>query len=493
MAKLKVLFASPEVVPFAKTGGLADVSGKLPKVIADYGHDVKVFLPRYSSISPLLLKGLIEGPSIDVQDGTSSSVARLVRLPDSDRPFETVFIDYPRYFDRSELYVDPETGLDYVDNARRFAFFSRSILESVKALDWRPDVIHANDWQSALIPAYLKTVYRNDSFFNSIRMVFTIHNMGYQGIFAKEDYSLLNLSEDLFYPTGPFEFWDRVNLMKSAIYYADIISTVSERYAVEIQSSEEYGYGLENVLRERSQDLYGIVNGVDYEVWSPSIDRLIPYRYNSSNLAGKRKNKVELVHSLDLPFRDNALLIGMITRLADQKGLDIFALAADRILALNLQMIILGTGDKVYHELLSDLAENYPRKLKVVLAYDNDLAHLIEAGADAFLMPSRYEPCGLNQMYSLKYGTVPIVRETGGLADTVDDVVAATGTGTGFVFKEYDPEALLEAVKRAVEMFRQKRLWKKIVKAGMAKDYSWAASAAKYVDLYHTALNKERN
>jgi starch synthase len=490
MEKLKVIFASPEAVPFVKTGGLADVAGMLPRVLAESGHIIKVVLPHYSLIPPDQQKRIKLDFALDIKSGGKTIPLKLGRLSTELENLEFLFVGNDDYFDRPSLYVDPRTGLDYVDNDLRFIFFCRGVLETLKKLEWKPDIIHANDWQTALLPTYLATLYKNDPFFADTRSVYTIHNLAYQGTFPGKYFERLGLDKKLFYPTGPFEFWGKVNFMKSAINYATVINTVSERYAVEIQSSEEYGCGLEGVLRSRNKDLFGIVNGVDYDEWSPAKDKYIPYTYRPSNLAGKKKDKIELINRLGMPFRESVPLIGIITRLADQKGLDLIAVAANDIFALDIQMVILGTGDKKYHDLLKKLEAKYPDKLKALLTYDNEMAHWIEAGADIFLMPSRYEPCGLNQLYSLKYGTPPVVRETGGLADTITDIDGNTGAGTGFVFEEYDPEEMLAAIKRAVALYGNKGLWRKVVKEGMKQDFSWNASAAKYVDLYHQALKK---
>jgi starch synthase len=490
MESLKVLFASPEVVPFVKTGGLADVSGMLPKKLAAMGHTVKVALPDYATISQKESEAAREDIAFDIPDDGVSRQIRVRRMDGQSPQLEYLFLGCNHCFDRRSLYVDPETGLDYPDNHGRFSFFCRGLLETIKKLDWMPDIIHANDWQTALLPTYLATVYKNDPFFAKTRTVYTIHNLAYQGVFPPESFSSLGLPVELFRPLGPLEFWGKVNFMKSAVVLATVISTVSERYAAEIQSSDEYGYGLEGVLRARNQDLFGIINGVDYSVWSPSRDKLIPSKFSPSNLSGKKKDKVELVNRLGLPVREQTPLIGMITRLADQKGLDLIAAAADDLFQLDLQMIVLGTGDKKYHELLMRLEKTYPDKLKVLLTFDDQMAHWIEAGADMFLMPSRYEPCGLNQLYSLKYGTLPIVRATGGLADTVENINPQTGTGTGFVFERYDPEDMLDAIRRGISLFSRKRIWGKIMKAAMSRDYSWDASAKKYVELYTKALAK---
>jgi starch synthase len=492
MEKLKILFASPEVVPFIKTGGLADVAGMLPRVLAEAGHEVKVALPQYSNIPVEKLSHLVSDVSLKIKIKNENQPLTLGRMPGNKANLEYLFIGNDHYFDRRALYVDPDTGLDYSDNAQRFAFFCRGILESLKIMRWSPDIIHANDWQSAMLPTYLSNIYQDDPFFKPARTIFTIHNLAYQGIFPPESFSNLGLDKNLFQPLSPLEFWGKVNFMKAAISYADLINTVSEQYAIEIQSSEEYGCGLEGVLRSRNEDLFGIINGVDYEEWSPAMDKYIPYKYSLSNMSGKKKTKIELINRLKLPQRETVPLIGIISRLADQKGFDLIALIAEDIFKLDIQMVVLGTGDKRYHDLFRKLEVTYPDKLKALLTYDNSMAHWIEAGADMFLMPSRYEPCGLNQLYSLRYGTPPIVRATGGLADTIDDVDEQPGTGTGFVFKKYDPEEMLTAIKRAVAMYSKKRAWRKIMKEGMKKDFSWAASARKYVDLYQRALSGQK-
>jgi len=388
--------------------------------------------------------------------------------------------------------MDKATGFDYVDNDERFILFAQGTLEVLKALDWQPDIIHANDWQSALIPAYLKTLYAGDPFFSGTATVFSIHNIAYQGNFPKDSFAKTGVAKDLFYPTSPFEFWGNVNFLKVGISYADVLSTVSERYAVEIQSSSEFGFGLEGVLRTRNPDLYGIVNGIDYEEWSPEKDKFLPYHYSREDFSGKEKNKRALLEKSNLPkTSENVPLIGIISRLADQKGFDILTEASDKLLSLDLQMVILGTGEEKYHKLFKQMAKKHPQKISVNLRFDNTLAHLIEGGADMFLMPSRYEPCGLNQLYSLKYGTVPIVRETGGLADTIQDYNPDTGEGTGFVFKNYDSDELLEVVKRALQVYQSKEVWTKLMKNGMQKDFSWQASARKYEELYQKALQKQ--
>jgi starch synthase len=491
--KLKILIVTPEAIPFAKTGGLADVTGSLSGALSKLGHQVKVILPKYKMVDEStfnLQEVNIDSLPIPVGEKKEGIKLKNCRLPDSK--VEYLFVANDKYYWRDELYKDKTTGFDYRDNDERFILFDRGVLEVLKALNWQPDIIHANDWQSALIPAYLKTLYAGDPFFAGTDTVFTIHNLAYQGNFPKDSFAKIGVSKDLFYPTSPFEFWGNVNFLKVGISYADLVSTVSERYAVEIQSSSEFGFGLEGVLRDRNADLYGIVNGVDYQEWSPEKDKFIPYRYSREDFSGKRKNKRALLEKCNLSSpRENVPLIGIISRLADQKGFDLLAEISEKLLALDLQMVILGTGDEKYHELFKKMAKEYPKKISVNLRFDNPLAHLIEAGSDMFLMPSRYEPCGLNQLYSLKYGTVPIVRETGGLADTIQDYNPNTGEGTGFVFKDYDSDELLDAIKRALQVYQEKEAWTKLMKSGMQKDFSWEASAKKYEDLYQKALSKQ--
>jgi starch synthase len=498
-SKLKILIATPEAVPFAKTGGLADVTGSLPKALSSLGHQVKVILPKYKMVDKRLPDGTsayhfeeVEANLPDIPIGQEKQKIRLNRCQLPDFEIEFLFVVNDKYYDRDELYRDRTTGFDYTDNAERFILFARGTLEVLKTLAWQPDIIHANDWQSALIPAYLRTLYAGDPFFAGTSTVLSVHNIAYQGNFPKDTFAKMGLAKDLFYPTSPFEFWGNVNFLKVGASYADVLSTVSERYAVEIQSSSEFGFGLEGVLRTRNPDLYGIVNGIDYQEWSPEKDKFIPYRYSKENLSGKNKNKETLLEKCSLPkTRKNVPLIGIVSRLADQKGFDILAEISDELLSLDLQMVILGTGEERYHKLFKQMAKKYPRKISVNLLFDNALAHLIEAGSDMFLMPSRYEPCGLNQLYSLKYGTVPIVRETGGLADTIQDYRPKSGEGTGFVFKNYDSAELLEAVRRALQVYQDKDVWARLMKNGMQKDFSWQASARKYEELYQKALEKQ--
>ncbi len=485
---MKILLASSEMVPFAKSGGLGDVLGALPKALTKLGHDLKIFLPNYSTIDKSGLKiqkivGNIHVPVGNVNEILYLEKAKIPKIG------EIYFIGNDKFFDRPSLYLDPETGEDYEDNDQRFIFFSRAILESLKVIEWQPDIINAHDWQSGLLPVYLKTLYKDDEFFNKTKSVLTIHNLAYQGTFEAEKFENLALPKNLFYSTSPLEFYGKVNFLKGAIEYSDKITTVSKTYAEEIQTTSELGCGLEGVLSQRKDDLLGILNGVDYHVWSPSRDKKIPFNYYRANLTGKRENKVELLNQSNLPVRDNAPLIGIISRLVDQKGFDLIAEVTDKIFSLDIQMIVLGTGEEKYHKLFKELEGKYPDKIKVYLEFNDQMAHLIEAGSDIFLMPSKFEPCGLNQMFSLKYGTIPIIRKVGGLADTVKDFDEIKYKGTGFVFENYDSEELLDTIKRAVKIYKKKRVWVKIVKEAMLEDYSWDKSAKHYVQLFSSLIN----
>ena len=457
---LNVLFLSSEVEPFAKTGGLADVSGALPQVLKALGQEVRVMMPRYGSINDRKshLHEMIRLKDIEVPVGKKSYPASVKSsfLTSVHDKVQVYFLDNEHFFGRPGLYVHPESKKDYADNDERFIFFCRGVFESLRRMGWAPDIIHANDWPTGLVPAYLKTMYANDPLFKDTRTVFTIHNMAYQGQFPAASFAKTHLPPETFSLEG-VEAYGKLNFLKAGLVYADAVTTVSQKYAEEICSSEEFGSGLQGVVAARRKHLTGIVNGVDYTQWDPIVDEHIP-------------------------------VIGMISRLADQKGFDILGEVLDEFLKLDLQFVVLGTGDKKYHDMFERAAKKHPTKMAVALTFNNSLAHLIEAGADMFLMPSRYEPCGLNQIYSLRYGTVPIVRATGGLEDTIDDISGSSGTG--FKFTGYSGADLLKAVQRALAAFANQSTWKKLMRAGMAKDFSWEASAKKYLQVYRSLARK---
>jgi starch synthase len=477
---MRITFAASECVPFAKTGGLADVVGALPRALAALGHEVAVFLPRYRQTKLANPKTLIRSVTIPYDDKY-----RFCAVLDggSKDGVKFYFIDYPYFFDRDGLYQTPAG--DYSDNAERFSMYCRAVLEVSKQLGV-PDVFHCHDWQAALVPVLLRTHYGEDPELARVPVVFTIHNIGYQGVFASETLPLLTLPWDLF-TMDKMEFFGRVNFLKGALVFSDFVTTVSKKYSEEIQTSE-YGFGLEGVLRARASTVTGILNGVDYDDWSPEKDKLIAANYSAASLDGKGLCKKDLLEQFGLASADPKLpVIGIVSRFATQKGFDLIAQVADRLVREDAITVALGTGEKDYEDLFRKLVQAFPRKFGVKVGFDNTLAHKIEAGADMFLMPSRYEPSGLNQMYSLKYGTVPIVRATGGLDDTIEPFDVTTGRGTGFKFWDYNGEAMLATIKAALALFRDQSLWQKLMKNGMAKDYSWGVSAKEYVRVYERA------
>ncbi len=474
---MHIAFVASEGVPFSKTGGLADVVGALPRALAALGHQVSVYLPRYRQTK------LTE----------PTTVVRSITVPfDDEYRFASVvsggakagvkfyFIEYPEFFDRDALYGTPAG--DYPDNAERFALFSRAVLEASKILGV-PQIFHCHDWQSALVPVLLRTIYKDDPAFRDVGTVFTIHNMGYQGLFPPEVLPLLMLPWDLF-AMSKMEFFGQVNFLKGALIYSDYVTTVSKKYSQEIQTAE-YGFGLEGVLRGRAATVTGILNGVDYEEWSPQTDQFTAAKYSPQDLSAKAKCKLDLLASFGIPASAAKLpVIGIVSRFAAQKGFDLILQVADRLAREEMVLVALGAGDKAYEEMFQRLAKQFPHGIAVKVAYDNAIAHKIEAGADMFLMPSRYEPCGLNQIYSLKYGTVPIVRATGGLDDTIEPWDARTGKGTGFKFSEYNGESLLLTVKQALQAYRDQTSWQVLMRNGMSKDFSWNTSAREYGRIY---------
>lgn len=488
---MKILFVSSEVVPFSKTGGLADVAGALPKALSKMGHDVRIITPKYrmTDEKEFGLVTILDEINCHFHHETLSGEILRGNLPDSSIP--VYFVKYDPMFDRDGLYT--EEGLDYQDNGQRFAFFCMASLWALRAMNWKPDVIHCNDWQTSLIPTYMAhhPDLRSDDFYKGIRVLYTIHNLAYQGNFDRDILNRIGLGWEVYTIDG-LEFYGDINLMKAGIVFSDEITTVSEQYAKEIQTVE-YGCGLDGVLRHRSEHLTGIMNGIDYNVWNPETDDLIPSNFSEKNMGGKTRCKKALQKKCGLPVDKDTPVIGMISRLADQKGFDLISDIIHELFEMNVQFVLLGTGDPKYHHIFKRIDEMYPNKSGINITFDNKLAHEIEAGADMFLMPSRFEPCGLNQLYSMKYGTVPIVRKTGGLADSVVDCTSQTlkkGTATGFVFEEYKSEDLLETIQRAVETYKKTKTWRKLRKICMKQDYSWEVSAKKYVDLYRKMIKE---
>ena len=453
-----------EAAPFAKTGGLADVLGALPPALAKLGEEVVVVMPRYASI-PLDGAARI-WDDMPLSVGPNSFAVSIDQVEREGVRYR--FVDCPELYGRAGVYG--EGGVDYVDNHIRFALLNRAAIEIGRSI-FRPDIFHGHDWPAGLLAPYLR---ESDT---GAKSVMTIHNLGYQGNFPASALGDLGLSPALFHPGG-LEFWGSVNFLKAGIVWSDAITTVSPTYAKEIQTVE-YGHGLDGVLRGRADSITGILNGVDYTEWDPHIDPCVRHHYSVRNLAGKRLEKRSLLKEVGLPLNEKRPLIGIVSRFAGQKGFDLVAAIAPELAEMDLAMVVLGSGEARFEEMFRDLAEAYPQKFAVQVGYDNGLAHRIEAGSDMFLMPSQYEPCGLSQMYSLRYGTVPIVRATGGLEDTVDET-------TGFKFAEYTPEALLDAIRQALEAWSERKAWLERMRQGMKKDFSWDAAAAGYQNLYRS-------
>jgi len=459
---VKIAIAASEVVPFAKTGGLADVTGALALALEYCGQEVIVLMPGYKCITDAKLK--------------INRVARDVSTAVIGKNTRVFFIEHKGYFNRDGLYGD-KFG-DYPDNLERFAFFCRRSLDLLNQINFSADILHLHDWQSSLIAAYLKNLYLDISFFSRMRCVLTLHNIGYQGVFAKEEFSKLGFGQGLFNING-FEFYGKVNLLKGGIVFADALNTVSPTYAVEIQT-EKRGFGLAGLLRERKDVLSGILNGVDYFVWDPRTDRFIVQNFSLANLEDKALNKKDLQKICNLPQDINIPVLGMVSRLVEQKGFDIFVQGIDALCKMDVQLVILGSGDLKYQKLLKAAAKKYPKIISLNLKFDDPLAHKIYAGSDIFLMPSQYEPCGLGQLISLHYGTLPLVFKTGGLADTINK-------NNGFVFNQYTKEELLKLINQAASVFKNKKQWATLMKNAMECNFSWEASADKYLALYAKA------
>lgn len=499
MAGLRVLVASSEVVGFAKTGGLADVAGALPRALARRGHQVAVVMPYYHAVRKAGVAVEKTGATLPVQLGDRTLASRLLRarLPNSDVP--VYLVEHPPFFERDEL---PGHGLyqqtmpggyksDYLDNAERFTFFCRAVLETVPHLGFTPDVLHANDWQTGLVPVYLNEVYRTKTGYRRTRSVFTIHNIAYQGMFGRDVLRLTGLPGWLYNHTQ-LEFHGHLNFLKAGVVFADAVNTVSPTYAREIQTVE-YGYGFEGLLTQYRGKLSGIVNGVDYDQWDPATDQHLAANYTAETVAvGKAACKADLQRRFELPQDPAAPVLGVVARLVSQKGIDLVLSAAPGFLDLGCQMVFLGEGDPEFHEQLKAFRAKHPQQVGLYLGFSEAVAHKVEAGSDLFLMPSRYEPCGLNQIYSLKYGTPPVVRATGGLKDTVVNATEenlAAGTATGFAFDAYTGKALYDTVKWALTLYRDRPTdFQQVVRTAMAQDWSWDRSAAEYEALYRRVM-----
>ncbi len=488
-SSFKVLYVTSELRPYSKTGGLADVSSALPKALSSIGIDVTVISPFYRSVSECgfklkTYKKILKIPFKGV-------IYTAYVLSQKINPhWQVFFIRCDEFFDRSGLYG---TSLgDYSDNSERFSFFSLAVLEFCRIFAFKPQIIHCHDWQTGLIPAYLKKLYgfQIDPVFRTTKTVFTIHNMAYQGIFPAEVLNCASIPRDLFSLQG-LEFYGMVNFLKGGLVFSDRITTVSPKYAEEIQSPE-FGHGLEGVLKERKKDLYGILNGVDYSIWNPADDRHITARYGPDDLTGKTVCKQALIKKLGLHESGDSPLLSMISRLVEQKGVDLLIKIIPKLIESGCLLVILGSGDKPTEDKLLHLSHQYSRQLYVHIDFDDTLAHEIEAGADIFLMPSRYEPCGLNQLYSLKYGTIPVVRATGGLDDTIQEFNLKEKTGNGFKFDDFSSKAFLAAIRRALKFYMKKSLWDHLIKNAMSEDHSWDRSARLYMELYTCLAKQEK-
>lgn len=484
---MKILFISPEAVPFAKTGGLADVAGALPVALKKLGVDVRVALPfyqairdRYTNISPLLHE-------ISVRLGSQSLRADIFETHMQEK-VPVYLIGQDAFYDRPGLYGDAKG--DYPDNLERFSFFCHASLCIPEVISFSPDIVHCHDWQTGLVPALIKGVYRHRSLQRTMS-VFTVHNAGYQGIFPPEKFSVTGLPLSDFFHIEGFEYWGKLSLLKGGIIYSDAITTVSRKYAEEILTPE-YGMGMEGVFLKRKDALHGILNGVEYEHWNPETDAFIPSNYNYKDIRGKKDCKRDLITETGLDRSIlNRPLLSMVTRLDTQKGIDLVIAAADKIVQMDAALIILGKGSHDLHERLVQTAMRHPDRIKLKLDFDECLAHRIMAGSDMILIPSRYEPCGLTQMYALKYGTVPVVRATGGLDDTVSEFDVKTGRGNGFKFVPYSSDALVSAIKRACDFFSDTSTWHTIMLNGMKADFSWDRSVKEYMKLYNSLLLKQ--
>lgn len=494
-SKYRILFATSEVVPFIKTGGLADVSSALPQKLYEMGHDVRLIVPKYGAIDERKFKihEVVRLKDIKINIGEKEVIFSLRSsfLIGPKARVQIYFLDNVEYFgSRHSLYADPLTGEDYPDNDERFILFARAVFELMLKLGWTPNIIHCNDWQCGLIPAYLKTVFKDEPQFASVKTLFTIHNMSYQGIFPTSSFAKTSLPESLANEKGILHN-SNLNFLKSGLMFADMINTVSETYAKELCQNEEFGAGLHEILTKRKKDIYGIINGIDNTIWNPSVDKKIPKQYSLRNIESKKENKKALAENFNFSYDEKIPVIGIISRLTDDKGMDLIEEAFPQLMKLDIHLVLLGTGDKKYNKFFSNMVSKYSDKFSCFIGFDDELAHLIEAGSDMFLIPSKYEPCGLNQMYSLVYGTVPIVHKTGGLADTIQPFNEKNGSGNGFIFEKYSANAMITEIKKAIKIFTSdKDTWHAIMKNGMKSDFSWLNSAKKYVELYKKLTEK---
>jgi starch synthase len=485
---MRILIVTPEANPFARSGGLAEVIYALAWALVKLGHQVAVVLPFYRQVRESGHPFTCTGQTLTIPLSFKTLPAEIF-TSQIDPNLNFYFIGQDSLFNREGLYGTSYGDFD--DNAERFIFFSRAVLEMIEALKLEFDVCHAHEWQTGLVPVYLRTICNDRPLLQRLPVVYTVHNVGYQGLFSSYDLPLTGLGWELLSPKA-LEFYGKLNFMKGGVVFADLITTVSTKYREEILTPE-YGFGLEGLFRERAKELYGVLEGVDYTRWNPEKDKFLAVNYDRENLAGKKVCKKALLDRFGLKLSPDRPLIGMTTRFFERKGIDLVETILDDLMNLDVGFVIQGTGEERHHYLLQEMSLKYHERLGLMIGYTEELAHQIIAGADMFLMPSRYEPCGLDQLYCLRYGTIPIVRATGGLDETVQEFDPATGTGTGFKFSGYTPAELLRAIMRALAVYQQPLFWEALMKSNMALDYSWTKTAApKYVELYQLAVGKRR-
>lgn len=492
MAKgFNVLFVTSEVFPYSKTGGLADVSNSLPQALNSLGNDVRIISPKYGQLDERRLQiheiKRLKELKLTVNGKDTRFSIKSSFIHGKNTKAQMYLMESNDYFKNKGIYQNSKTKRDFPNNDERYLFFCKAVIEILEILQWKPDVIHCNDWQTGLIPAFIKTIYKDNPYICDIKTLFTIHNLAYQGNFPKSTFAKTGMPDSVLTEKGGLHY-GQFSYLKTGLNYADKINTVSKKYSEEIRSNKEFGCGLEDVLNSRKKDLHGILNGIDYSIWNPTVDKLIPYRYTYQEVPLKYENKRELLEKYKIEFNEDIPLIGVISRLVDQKGFDLIEKIIAKLLKEKVHLIILGTGEEKYHKFLKAAEKKYKGKIAIHIGFDETLAHHIEAASDMFLMPSKYEPCGLNQMYSLRYGTVPVVRNTGGLADTIIDY--RKPNGNGFLFDKYDADELLKTILKAVELFKDKNKWNKLVRQGMSMDFSWKVSAQKYMKLYKEVSQK---
>ncbi len=488
---LKILYISAEIAPFVKTGNLADVAGSLPKVLKEFGHDIRLFIPKYSTINDrrYTIREVIRLKEIKVplHHKTISANVKSAFLPNSK--VQVYFVENKEYFDRADPFIDPETNMPYQDEAERFIFFCNSIFTILEKLHWQPDIIHCNDWQTALIPFFLKNILHENPFFNKIRTLLSIHNLSSQGIFDESVVSYIGDPSAIYYPKSTIEYHGKVNLLKAGLLHADLINTTSKSFAKEIQTSNQSSEGLKEVFRMRSTALSGVTNGVDYSIWNPEIDIFIPQKYSKKDVDRKLDNKQKLVESHGLKFNKDVPVIATKINLIDQDFYEVIGTVMDELRSMNIQFIIAGSEAGKYPKMIQSLVKKFPQNIALNLKFDDQLDHLMVAGCDMFFVPCRQEPCGSMHLRCLKYGTIPLIFAIGGLLDTVKDFNLETQKGTGFLIREFSVSAISETIRRATLVFRDKDTWKKLVDRVMRLNFSWQVAAEAYHKLYYQLMD----